>query len=491
MKTVFKKGLSAILALLMLLPLVAACKNEQTEETKGVLEEVGEYYNTSKFVADDLPNDLDFGGETVNFLCWSDRSEQEFTSKGIDGEKINDVIFERNSTVEQRLGVKLNYTLTPGNYDNRNAFLQTVEKDVQAGSREYDIYGSYGPLGSTFAQRGYTADLTSLEYLNFSKPWWPDNIISDMSINNKLYFATGDISTNLLWMMHGTFINTTLLENLNIEENPYELVENGQWTIAKMKEMSANIYDDVNGDSSKDTGDRYGFVSHHNVLEAFIIGSGIKAIEKDSADLPIISPEYSGMKMSDAVDELGKWLGTSEDVYCEESFSEARQIFEDGRALFITDKAYIVRTGIKEITDKYVFLPMPKYNEDQNGYRTDVGNPHTVYSISNATESEKNIYAAVLECLASESYRRLMPQLFEETMKVRYSENAEASKMYDIIRSSITFDFGKVFVFVIGNSGCEVYKTIIAKNQGNWSSTYGSIRKGLQTSLEEIIADFQ
>lgn len=486
------KAVALCLCAVMLSLSCLACKKETDKVTNTGNQVANDgIYDANGYLLDDLGNDLDFGGAEVHFVCWSDRSMQEFTAEKTNGDAVNDAIFSRNNTVKERLKVELVYHLIPGNYDNNESFTKAVENDFLSGAPEYNIYASYGPLGPTFAERGYSADMKKLDYLNFEKPWWPEDIVNELSIANKLFFVTGDISTNLLWMMHGTFVNLNLLADKRIEENPSQLVKDGQWTIEKMKEMAKDIYEDKGGDGKKSTDDVYGYTVHQNVLEAFVIGAGIKAVEKDKDDLPIISDSYKGSKMVDIVADLGSWLNTSPDVWMETGFTNARQMFEEGRALFITDKAYIVTTGLKEITDKYIFLPMPKYNAEQEDYCTDIGNTHTVYSISNAGDEMKNTCAAVIECLASESYRQVMPVVFEITMKVRYSENSDASSMYDIMRRTITFDFGKVFSFIIGSEGCEVYKIAIFKNSGSWSTTFNSIRPKLKASLESIIEKFE
>ncbi len=498
MKKTAVKIICLCLCALMLLPIFASCKKDgaggESTDAPSLLQDSA--YDENQFVLDDLGNDLNFNNAEVSFLCWKDRSEQEFDSDGQGGNKIDEVIFKRNLAVQERLKVTLVYDLeTRGNYDHRQEYIEKVENDRMSGLAEYDIYASYGPLGSTFAQRGYVADMSKLDYLNFSKPWWPENIVSELTIDGKLYFATGDISTNLLWMMHGTFVNTSMLSVLQKTdplkaEEPTKLVKEGRWTLAKLQEMSKNVWKDSAGEGNKTVDDTYGFAIHKNVIESLVIGSDIKAVEKNNKDLPVISSKYESQKMSDVIDILGEWLNDSQDVWMNEAYADARAIFAQGRSLFITDKTYIVSHGLEDMEDKYILLPMPKYDENQADYKTDVGNPHTVYSIAGADETVMNICAAVIECSASESYRRVMPQLFEETLKIRYSESAEAGEMFDIMRRTITFDLGKVFTLVIGRDGCEIYKDVIYKGQGGWSSTFKSVRGSLTEKLEDISEDF-
>ena len=53
--------------------------------------------------------------------------------------------------------------------------------------------------------------------------------------------------------------------------------------------------------------------------------------------------------------------------------------------------------------------------------------------------------SAVLEALASESSKLITPAVFEVALKVKYSSDDKMAQMYDIIRASMTYDFGRVF----------------------------------------------
>ena len=54
---------------------------------------------------DSLPADLDFDGATVNILWWEENNE---FSEELNGEVVNDALYERDINVESRLNVTLN-----------------------------------------------------------------------------------------------------------------------------------------------------------------------------------------------------------------------------------------------------------------------------------------------------------------------------------------------------------------------------------------------
>lgn len=437
----------------------------------------------------------DFGNEVIDILYWSDRSCQEFESSGKDSDMVNNALYDRNRKVESRLNVNFNFVGKAGNFEHKTEFTSTVSNDA-LNDREYDMYACYGPLASTFALSGYSADLSSLNYLDFDQPWWPENVVSNLSLGDKLYFATGDVSSNLLWMMQVCLFNLNLKSTKGLTQDFYSMVENGEWTVANFMEICTDIYTGTAGEQSLQ--DTYGLVTHANVFDAWVIGAGICAIEKDDYDMPMISSSYGSERMANLVEDLSDWFLNSDDVFISKAgggknaFTDARQLFEEGKSLFIVDKLYIVQSGsLKDMTDKYGLLPMPMYGEEQTEYYTDIGQTHTQYCIANKEKSNADITAAVLECMASESYRQVIPVLYFKVMKLRYAKDEQSSQIFDLLRERITFDFGKIFQFKFadetgGNSLTrELYINAINKGY-DWKIQYDANKGAITEKILEL-----
>jgi hypothetical protein len=104
----------------------------------------------------------------------------------------------------------------------------------------------------------------------------------------------------------------------------------------------------------------------------------------------------------------------------------------------------------------YSILPAPKYDEQQEKYRTAVAFTHTMYCIpidaKNTTKS-----GAVLECMASEAYRNVTPALFETAFKYQYSNSQLDADMFEIVRDNVVFDICRPFFDSLGgDSGSPV-----------------------------------
>ncbi len=437
------------------------------------------------YLKDDIPEGTNFGEIDVTFLIWSDHTMKEFYSYEVTGDTIGDAIHERNVIVEERLGVKLKYVETPGNDSNKDAFIKKAQIDVSSGACEYDIYGGYSRTVPIMALSGGVQELTALDYLDFEKPWWPSDLIDRCLINDKLYYCSGDISTNMLWMMIATFFNKDLIESQGLED-PYTLVANNQWTIEKMISMTSGRHQDLNGNGVADDADFYGFSMMDINIDAFFTAAGILTLEKNSTGNIVVSPTLSDPTMYDLIDKLGNYFTSTKDVRCITSTS-VRNVFFQERSIFTMDRVFIVAGkdnggSTDKIEFEYGILPNAKYSADQENYCTNMGHPFTTYGISiGAPDTEA--CAAVLECLASESYRRVTPLVFETAMKVKYASDEKSSEMYDILRSTVSFDLGRFYSNQIG----DVYKTMRAQVQSN-SKTFASAFKGISKTMEAGIA---
>ena len=89
-----------------------------TPDSTAAIEETECPYDENGFLKSSLPEELDFGGETVTVLWWTDVENPEFFVDGENGEIINDAIFQRNANVESQLGITFEWVGIKGQYNN-------------------------------------------------------------------------------------------------------------------------------------------------------------------------------------------------------------------------------------------------------------------------------------------------------------------------------------------------------------------------------------
>ena len=488
-----KRVLAIVLALLMLVATLVACAQPGDDDVTTTTESAGGTQGTPSdttapnaseettlYVEDNLPEDLNFSGTTISILYWEDVEEPEFEVLEQTGDIVTDGIYMRNLNTETRLGVDLNFVGTLGNFKNQQNFVSTALNSISSGG-EHDIFAGYSMVGATLAVNGYAYNLKSLDYLDFDMPWWPDSLISQATINDKLYFASGDISTNMLHMMYAMFFNKQLITDYDLE-NPYELVESGKWTYEKMFEMASGRYADNNGDGLRDADDAYGFCTADIHYDAFFTGAGLNTVEKDSSDKLIISPSFNSEKTISLLEGICSFMWDGQDGY----HGSTGEVFAKGYTIFTLDRSYMGLKRKDEINFEYGIVPVPKFDESQTNYVTCLGFPYTMYAISIASKNAEAA-AATLECLASEGYREVTPMLFETSMKLKYSSDNEASAMYDIIRAGVSIDVGRIFSTELQNFSYSVFRNSCVKNAAStWSSTYKAADRIMGRALDDI-----
>ncbi len=200
------KIISIILALIMLLSLAACAeqqgddpdKSEQAATTLGT-ESTESLFDDKGYIKDSIDPNLDYGEEEFNILAW-EHSLPEFDIEEETGDPIENAVFVRNANTEERLGVQLEFTIIKGNSSAFKDFCQTVENSIGAGITDaYDAIGCYLRSAGVLTLKHHLVDMLDLEHLDFEKPWWSDSLLELNTINDHLYFISGDIASTLIY----------------------------------------------------------------------------------------------------------------------------------------------------------------------------------------------------------------------------------------------------------------------------------------------------
>jgi hypothetical protein len=450
-------------------------------------EETDNLYDANGFLKSDLPDELDFGGETFTVLWWNDVERPEFYVEDTNGELVNDAIFERNAKVESQMGITFEWVDIKGQYnsDGKN-YSNHVGNVYESGDTIYDLMSAHSRTIALTAMNGYCANLMELDYLNFSMPWWPKIMTETATIGDKMYFVTGDVSTNSIHMMYTIFYNKDLITDRPGLIEPAQSVLEDNWTIETFQLLTKDMYQDLDGSNSANEGDIYGFTSLNWHFDAIYYGAGLKQAEKDEENLIKISPDYFSDKAIALCDDIQAWIKDG-GVYINSTYYD--DVFLAGRSIMSMSRHKDIAEKLVEGDFKFGIAPIPKYDNNQEKHITCVGNPVSFYAIY-ARSADLNRAAAVLECWASEAYRLTSPALFETTFKLRYSETTTESQMYDIIREGITFDIGRLFNSSLGNMS-DQWDDCAVSGTTSWSRKSSALQKTLGKQLLVITNKFK
>ncbi len=498
--TSFKRHLSLVMAVVMLLLTLVtavACadsgddKPDDTTPSGGVADTTpalgGEDTTPGDGLeADDLPDDLDFGQESIDFLAWN-QGVTEYFAEEQNGDAVNDAIYYRNITVEERLGVKLNFEVIPGNSGAFRDYCQTVMTTVNSGDHSYDALACYLRSAGVLTLQHGLEDLLSVDYVNFDKPWWPSSLTELNTVNDKMFFMSGDIATSLLYQMMFMIYNTELGTDLDLE-NPQALALDGKWTQDVLFTMATNVYADLDASGNKSEGDRYGLFAYlHPNLDIFYMGAGMNYLDPTEDGELKLSDDILSEKSYGIIDKLNALFYSSNDGYYADDISEDAVLMA-GNALFYNITGQLLTQTFYNSDMSYSILPSPKYDEAQADYLTPVAFTHSMYCIP-ISASNANMTGAVLECMASEGYRQVTPALFESSFKYKYSQGENDAKMFEFIRSGVVFDIGRPFFDELGgdsSSPIRVWRQQIESGMNRLSSMSKTYLKRWKTALDSI-----
>ena len=150
--------ISLILASLMILALLAGCAETTDPNAETTLapaetaapgvadaETTESLYDENGYLKSDLPEELDFGGETITVLWWTDVENPEFFVEEATGDMISDAIFQRNANVESKMGIKLEWEGIKGQYNNNvgKEYAQHVGNLYATGDTTYDLMSAH------------------------------------------------------------------------------------------------------------------------------------------------------------------------------------------------------------------------------------------------------------------------------------------------------------------------------------------------------------
>ena len=514
-----KKLITLFLALVMVLSMFAACSDkkpqEQPEGSESTPSSGGETPSASDIpsTGDDapstagpggettppevetsvnqaigIPEDLNYEGNEFTIVHW-EPSMDEFDVSAEDqtGDPILDAIYKRNIYTEDLLDVELNFIhnqYISNTVAGMNTWCDNLQNIMSDPSTPVDVFASYSRVLSTATVRGFNQDITVYDNIDLTKEWWPSAIIDELSIDGKLFIFTGDISTNVLHMMYAFFYNKTMAEAYGLPDM-IELVENKEWTIDKMIELTSMAYQDMAADG-KTPDDQFGITFDWWNPDAIIQGADFKILEADkSGDSYIkITEEFFGETFDSFIDKLGDWAKQSAVFDDPDSTGKAGVAFDEGRAMF-----YISNLSkgfsLQELDIDYSVIPSPLRDQNQERYRTALANSYTNYGMSRGCKDGERA-AAVISTLGYYGYKLTTPAIFDVTFKGKFSKDPTMIDMLDRIRSGISFDMGLLYMRELASINDKPTQAIL--NNTDWLGV--AMNAFQQKSLNTLLRKF-
>jgi hypothetical protein len=440
-------------------------------------------------VTDNLP-DINFNGADFNIMMRSEY-EREFNAESETGDVVNDAVYKRTRTVEDRFGIKVKSISVTGSFTQRQTFIDALRNSVLAGDGAYDMVAGAANYLMALSGDGLFLNLLDSEYIAFDKPWWSSDFAKNMEINGVLYTATGDIVFNTLEDMIVMFFNKQMCTDYGIDL-PYQTVRDGKWTFDKLQELAKMVSVDVDGNGKFDVADKYGYMLEGNTVKTIMFNMGVNFTERGSDGLPKMT--YMSEKLIDIFDRVKAFTEDSEHILKYPNtgdtlvmFSEMQQLFSEARMLFMS-LVLSTAQSLRSMEVDFGLIPMPKYNEAQDKYRTVVLEKFSIVGIPSSAKNPK-MSEIILEALAAESAVTTIPAYYDISLKVKQSRDTESGEMLDLIRSNMIYDFA----YVNGQSLSDLsnfFNNVMSEN-GDIVSAYEKRSDLIEKNLRDLIATYR
>lgn len=437
-------------------------------------------------VSDGLP-DVDFGGRTYTVMCRSER-EYEFSADEQNNEYINDTIYERNKTVEERFGVTIETQTTLGEWGQHEEFMNVVRNQIRGNTAKFDIIAGYAAIIPTVVGDDLFYSWYDIEYVDESREWWSEDLVNELTINGKMYLLAGDIALTLWQSMQGIFYNINIAKDGDVG-NLYQLVYDGDWTFDEMTRIAKKVTRNE-GDAAWTEDDYYGYVTARTTqIDVYLDAFGIPVTTKNNDGYPefTVNQEktYTALNMLyDFICVPGNGAFYGDMISPDDSL----ELFSRGHALFCPS-ALSGGEMLRNYDVEYGILPNPKYEEDQDGYYTTCQDYFSIMAVP-VTCNDTEFVGMITEALAAESYRSVVEDYYEVILKSRYTYDDDSAKMIDIIRQGLRFNFGYLYSYAMDWPAHQLNICINA-NSTDFASTWAQKEEQFNINLQEQLEAYR
>lgn len=484
-----KKLIAALLCLVTLLSLLAACGNKDNvpsdDSNASDSVTVGETTpetDEEGFLLDGLPS-VKYGGKDISILTWDSHNDYRFP-KELTTDTVSYAAYVRNEEIQDRFEVNFKVTSIPGHWDVINDFIAQAEKANDAG---YDLICSYSLAQSPLALSGINVNLLSLDYPQTEQIWWSESVEAWTQFD-ALFFACGTSSVTNFTSMMVVYYLREAVEAMELKD-PAQLVVDGEWTLEKLIEYSSN-WDGPNAD---DPNGLYGFaVSHYSAMDDFYYSAGFKAVEEDAEKGLVLSASATHINLvTQYIDDLFRLLDRDGAVIAPAYGTTEHALLHNQQAAFMLQSMGQLMYMEKA---EHGVLPTPAWTTEQaatGNYHVLNNNGYDVWSVPKSAQ-DTAMSGVILDAIVYSDYHDMAPVFFEKRLKYRYSDTELGFRVFDIIRNAQVYDFGRITQVTTGGiaetpfRGCFWESSTMFLNNNYSTTLTGNLQK-YNNALDELL----
>jgi hypothetical protein len=317
-----------------------------------------------------------------------------------------------------------------------------------------------------------------------------------MDVAGSQYLCSGAVFLSYYRFIFVTFFNIDMFNDLGIELL-YDTVDKGEWTFEKQSVLAKQLYKDSNGNGNSDEGDVFGFMGNHDMIGV----DGYWA----SFELPILTKNEDGYYKYDlniertakAIESINDFFWNNEGVMRvayksgDTEQDAIAQSFANEEAAMVTLRLIECENDLVGMTN-YGIVPLPKFDENQQINRSAIHDSFSAFSIPNFNfnDDELAMIGAVLEVMASQSFKTITPAYYEQALKGRYANDPQSVAMLDHITQNVWIEAGILNCNAI-DAPHKTFREAIKNRNANASSLLKQMERLVQKKLDTLNSDLE
>ncbi len=435
--------------------------------------------------------DADYSGREFIFSSWiTDKPNWVATSyneagvEALNGDIINDAIYERNAKVKEDLGI----TITVRSYKSASEMLNST----LAGDHYADTVLLFGEDIAPIVNQDLATDLLAVPTLDLSKDWWEQNAIEELTLGDHLFFAPGHISSFGQMGIFVTYFNKNMIEQFNLD-NPYDLVRDGTWTFDKMVEMCEVVSSDLDGDGTMGKNDRFGMASQGATDVYHILASGERITEKGSDGMPELT--INTERAANVIEKLVPFYRNKNlCMYASDFSSGYTNVFSQLLVpTFIADKMLFqhqwlcVALELRNMESDFGILPISKYDESQDGYYAPSTNSWSIFAVVPVTVPDLEFTGDVMNALGYYGREFVNTALIETTITGKSLRDTDTEEMLNLIYDSRINDLA---LFYNWGDVVTTLNKFVSGNSTSFASTIATVEEKANAAIDETMEKY-
>ena len=481
----FKRLLSSVLLLSLLL--VGCTGDGNADDTNRTVDTTPEETDESDLVHA-IPSDLKFTGSPFRILSsgggyMADKWEIYEEGKM---DVLLQATYDRLIKTEEKFGVEIEVI-----YSGIDTADDDVRMSVTSMSDDYDFVVACSNYIQNSIYEGLYIPVSDLPYVDLDMPWWNKGYIESVSIiPDEPYLLFGPINYNSIQRSVCTAFNNDILEKTQhlTPEDMYQMVLDGEWTYDKFAELCKNVYMDENGNTIQDIDDTYAFMHcGYWQVDFMAFGAGLSFTERDDDGYPVLA--LNNERSIQLAEKLLTIFNNKSEIYNAKGGSgEGFTMFGEGKTMFYIERFLALEKDIIRGSDvEYGIIPVPKLDETIDNYYSPVERL-VQWGLVPVTVKDPEMISAVLEYMAYDGYKNVMPAYYDITLKLKYTRGDDldtASQMLDIITENQYTDF--LGANELG--GLEkIFTKVVVSGQNTFASNYASLEGVANANIQNFIS---